>query len=54
MAKAKLTAEQVREIRALYRGRDRPTQKALAERYGVSQGAINAIITGRSWHRQGS
>lgn len=41
---AKLTEEQVRTIRA-----DRRPQRVIASAYGVSQGAIGAIKTGRNW-----
>lgn len=48
-AKCKLTPDQVREIRReLAAG---VMQKRLAERYGVSQGAIRGIKIGKNWRR---
>lgn len=44
----KLTAEQVREIKRDYVPR-RVTLQCLANRYGVSPGAIGKIIRGESW-----
>jgi len=43
-----LTAEDVREIRRLYRDQDRK-QTALAEQFGVSQGQISRIINRKRW-----
>lgn len=43
---AKLTAEQVREIRALGGVQ---TQRTLAKRFGVSGTTIGAILRGRNW-----
>lgn len=40
----KLTDEQVREIRT-----STDTQTTLAKRYGVSQSAVSAIRTGKTW-----
>jgi hypothetical protein len=57
---AKLTAEQVREIRARYRAGGRGgsrsirggvTQTALAKEYGVSQPVISQILLGQKWER---
>ena len=45
---AKLTEEQVLEIRGLYKG-GYVTQIELGAMYGVSQPAISAIIVGRAW-----
>ena len=42
----KLQPHQVKEIKSLLGG---VTQRELAERYGVSQAAINYISVGRSW-----
>jgi hypothetical protein len=55
--KAKLTETQVEEIRQLYgpavgragRGRKGPTQQELAERFGVTQPVISAIIRQTTW-----
>lgn len=48
--KAKLTEDNVREIRRLYgRKKQRPTQTELAERYCVTRSAIREIVTGRNW-----
>lgn len=52
--KAKLTADDVRAIRALANG-DRShgsetSQKALAARYGISPAAVRKIITRQTWH----
>lgn len=47
---AKLTAEQVREIRSAYvSGVYRKGAGALARKYGVSKPAIQAILNGESW-----
>lgn len=43
---AKLTATQVREIRAL---RGKASQWDIARRYGVTQGAISCIFLGKTW-----
>lgn len=45
-AKSKLTSDQVREVRSLYPSL---SQQAIADRFGVTQGAISAILNGRSW-----
>ena len=48
--KARLTDDQVREIRALYQKGSREFgSTALARRYGVSQGAIWQILVGNNW-----
>jgi len=47
-ASAKLTTEQVMEIRQIWKSRSM-TQATLAERYSVSQGTISAIVLGKSW-----
>lgn len=45
-----LTESQVREIRALYRKRDRECgAEALGRRYGVTGSAILAVVSGRVW-----
>lgn len=54
---SKLTAEQVREIRALYvRGRRHGVQPncgaALGRRFGVSRSMINQIVLGKSWKHE--
>lgn len=46
--RAKLTAQDVLDIRAEYRPRV-VTAKHLAERYEVSEGAIRDIVSGRTW-----
>lgn len=43
---AKLTADNVREIRRL---RDQMTQKAIGERFGVSDSTIRQIFRGNNW-----
>jgi len=57
---AKLTAEQVREIREMYRagGRDGRrgfrggvSQEHIADLYGVSQPVISQILRGEKWER---
>jgi len=46
----KLTAADVREIRRRYVPGDRINSgRALAREFGVSQGAVNMILTGRNW-----
>lgn len=45
---AKLTDEKVREIRAAYR-KGNVTQRALAEKYGMSQAPIREAIVGTTW-----
>lgn len=45
---AKLTEEQVTEIRSLYRAGDY-SQRQLGEMYGVTQTNVQAIVSGRSW-----
>jgi hypothetical protein len=42
----KLTEDQVREIRGLFGAL---TESKIAERYGVSRGAVNDIRRGRNW-----
>lgn len=50
-ANAKLTRDQVEEIRELHRNGKIPYKgrRRLAKKYGVSIGAIDHVITGRSW-----
>jgi DNA-binding transcriptional regulator YiaG len=45
---AKLTGAKAEEIRALTRAGGL-TQRAIAERYGVTEGAVRAILAGRTW-----
>jgi len=45
---ARLTEEQVREIRQRYAGK-RVTLLALAQEFGVTEGAIWRIVSGRTW-----
>ncbi len=47
MAKGKLTIDDVRTIREMHAAGARGCD--LAQRFGVSQGLISAILTGRSW-----
>ena len=47
--KAKLTAEQVREIRALHKPGTPVYNRDLGERFGVSHRTIAAILKGQSW-----
>jgi len=46
-ARAKLTTEQVREIRRLFAGG--ATQADLSRRFSVGPSTISAIVLGRSW-----
>ena len=49
---AKLTWEQVDQIRALYRGRGKgPTQQEIADRFGVANSVVSRILTGQIWRR---
>lgn len=49
---AKLTAEQVREIRASYKPKTRGCgAKSLAKKYGVSDVTIRKILSGKKWRR---
>lgn len=51
---AKLTREEVREIREQYIPRDREFGgRALAERYGVRPSAITGIVRGKTWNDEG-
>ena len=47
--RAKLTSEQVAEIRALCSEPGRPTRESLAARYGVSRSLISQIDLGQTW-----
>lgn len=47
-SKAKLKAEQVKEIRRLYRGGG-ISQRELARRFGVTQNAISMLLHRKSW-----
>jgi|ERR1700678_23325 len=47
-ARAKLTEDQVREIRTVYAER-RKGYKALAKIYGVSAHGIKDVVTGKTW-----
>lgn len=49
---SKLTAQDVADIRAEHRPRV-VTAKHLAERYGVSEGAIRDILSWRTWAPKG-
>lgn len=46
--RAVLTEKQVREARRRYQAGD-GSHRSLAEEYGVSKGAMCAVLTGRSW-----
>ncbi len=46
--KPKLTKDQVQEIRFIYQGKAM-TQKELANAFGVSQGMIHFIVSGKQW-----
>lgn len=48
---AKLTEDQVRDIKRALASDSPPTKAALARAYGVSEGPIYSIATGRSWRR---
>ena len=45
---ARLTADQVRDIRARYTGKC-GEQTALAREYGISHAALHAVVTGKTW-----
>lgn len=47
---AKVTAEQVAEIRALARAKVMP-QSEIGKRYGITQSTVSAIVLGKSWGR---
>ena len=49
---AKLTRLQVRRIRQLYAS-GRLSQAALAARFGISQGTVHVIVTGKCWTEEG-
>ena len=46
---AKLNPRKVRLIREAWAAPDRPSQAALAERYGVSRSAISLVVRGVTW-----
>lgn len=46
-SKAKLTASEVRQMRADFAGGERQTD--LSQKYGMSKGAVSAIVHGRHW-----
>ena len=48
-AGAKLSRRAVNRIRALWSRSDRPTQRELARRYGVSRSAISLVVRGVTW-----
>lgn len=48
-SQAKLTEEQVREIRARYVKGGVLTEKAMARLYGVSQTVVHALLSRRTW-----
>ena len=47
-AAAKVTAQQVAEIRGLAAQKSMP-QREIASIYGITQSAVSAIVTGKSW-----
>lgn len=47
-AMAKVTEQQVAEIRALAKARSLP-QREIGKLYGLTQSAVSAIVTGKSW-----
>ena len=49
MATAKLTAAQVREIRALSAAGAPASSSQLADTYGVSEPTVRDVLTGRTW-----
>lgn len=49
-AAAKLTLEQISQIRAMYRPR-KVTQVMLASMYGVSQSTISSIVLNKTWRK---
>lgn len=46
---AKLTDDDIREIRLLYFSDHKITQQQIADRYGVSQAHIGKILNGLRW-----
>jgi hypothetical protein len=46
---AKLTEEQIKEIRRRYREEDGILQKTLAEEYGIRQSHVSQILSGKVW-----
>lgn len=48
-ASAKLNPRKVREIREALARRDRPSQRALAEKYGVTPAAISHVARRKTW-----
>ena len=46
---AKLTARKAENVRRLWASDPRPTQGALARRYGVSRSAISLVVRGKTW-----
>lgn len=46
-AMAKLTEDQVRQIRADYKGGE--SQRSIGKRYGVTRSTIQLIVTGKRW-----
>lgn len=43
-----MNLDKAEEIRAMY-FKDRKKQREIAERYGLTQGSVSRIISGRSW-----
>ena len=48
-ATARLTARKAENVRRLWASDPRPTQGALARRYGVSRSAISLVVRGKTW-----
>jgi predicted XRE-type DNA-binding protein len=48
-ASSKLTQSQVDEIRGLWVSDPQITQRAIARRFGMSDSAISAIVSGKTW-----
>lgn len=54
IAQAKLTSDEVEEIRGQYRPRSRhANQYALAQKFGVSQACISLLLAGKNWKHIG-
>lgn len=48
-ANAKLSEDDVRAIRAAHDDPSRPTQRIIAERFGISHGTVSKIVRGKLW-----
>lgn len=48
--RSKITQKQAEEIRKSYKGRGKgPTQRILADLFGVSKDTVNQIVNGKRW-----